>query len=216
MKKIMFNDRFGLTDAVLSGSKTQTRRIISNKHLEKLYGNNNFYNNLKGKNNDFIDSKINEILLPCSKYSKHETVAVAQSYDKIQFSHEKHPNICSPSGLIDIRLLESFAWVNKMFVKADLMPHQIKITNVRVERLQEISNEDCMKEGILYFGAGYYFIGDRTDGSEISYISHSDGRSYKAYGTPQKAYEVMIDKISGKGTWKRNPYVLVYDFELVK
>ena len=29
MKKIMFNDRFGLTEAVLSGRKTQTRRIIT-------------------------------------------------------------------------------------------------------------------------------------------------------------------------------------------
>lgn len=28
MKKIMFNDRYGLTQAILSGSKTQTRRIV--------------------------------------------------------------------------------------------------------------------------------------------------------------------------------------------
>lgn len=28
MKKIMFNDKFGLTQAVLDGRKTQTRRII--------------------------------------------------------------------------------------------------------------------------------------------------------------------------------------------
>lgn len=28
MKKIMFNDRYGLTEAVLSGRKTQTRRLI--------------------------------------------------------------------------------------------------------------------------------------------------------------------------------------------
>ena len=30
------------------------------------------------------------------------------------------------------------------------------------------------------------------------------------------AYEILIDKVSGKGTWERNPYVFVYDFELVK
>jgi len=29
MKKIMFNDRYGLTESVLSGRKTQTRRIIT-------------------------------------------------------------------------------------------------------------------------------------------------------------------------------------------
>ena len=27
--------------------------------------------------------------------------------------------------------------------------------------------------------------------------------------------ETVIDKISGKGTWERNPYVLAYDFEMV-
>ena len=34
--------------------------------------------------------------------------------------------------------------------------------------------------------------------------------------TPHEAYAALIDKISGKGTWERNPYVFVYDFELVK
>lgn len=29
MKKIMFNDRYGLTQAVLEGRKTQTRRILN-------------------------------------------------------------------------------------------------------------------------------------------------------------------------------------------
>ena len=31
MKKIMFNDRFGLTDAVLDGKKTMTRRLVGNR-----------------------------------------------------------------------------------------------------------------------------------------------------------------------------------------
>lgn len=36
MKKIMFNDRYGLTKAVLEGKKTQTRRVISDKILDKI------------------------------------------------------------------------------------------------------------------------------------------------------------------------------------
>ena len=34
--------------------------------------------------------------------------------------------------------------------------------------------------------------------------------------TPREAYAALIDKISGKGTWASNPYVFVYEFELVK
>ena len=35
-----------------------------------------------------------------------------------------------------------------MFVKSYACKHHIKITNVKVERLQDISDEDCLKEGV--------------------------------------------------------------------
>ncbi len=99
-----------------------------------------------------------------------------------------------------------------MFVRADLMPHRIRITNVRIERLQDISDEDCIKEGVgisstdnrigTPFGIPFnYFVGEDKKGCR--------------YSTPREAYVALIDKISGKGTWESNPYVFVYDFELV-
>lgn len=36
MKKIMFNDFYGLTQDVLEGRKTMTRRLISSKELERI------------------------------------------------------------------------------------------------------------------------------------------------------------------------------------
>lgn len=33
--------------------------------------------------------------------------------------------------------------------------------------------------------------------------------------SPKFAYAALIDKVSGKGTWESNPYVFVYDFELI-
>ena len=88
-----------------------------------------------------------------------------------------------------------------MFVRADLMPHRIRITNVRVERLQDISDEDCLKEGIIeeLFGTTpAYWVLDVC----FSNIRH--------------AFRNLIDKVSGKGTWDSNSYVFVYEFELVK
>lgn len=64
-----------------------------------------------------------------------EVVAIAQRYNDIPFTNEM-------AGL-------SIGWLNKMFVKSSLMPHQIKITNIRRERLQYISTDDCMREGIF-------------------------------------------------------------------
>lgn len=96
-----------------------------------------------------------------------------------------------------------------MFVRADLMPHQIRITNVRVEHLQDISDDDCIKEGVVENINRYYpcqFLKDCA--AELGWGL--------TYATPQIAYAILIDRTSGNGTWKSNPIVFVYDFELVK
>lgn len=103
-------------------------------------------------------------------------------------------------------LIKQPGWKNKMFVKADLMPHHICITNIRVERLQDISEEDCLKEGI--------WRDDNVGLEGVTYWYH--GLANSSFRTAKEAYASLIDKISGKGTWESNPWVFVYDFELVK
>lgn len=96
-------------------------------------------------------------------------------------------------------------YTNKMFVRTDLMPHHIRITHIRVERLQDISDEDCLKEGIWTRSGRWYCYDIIKRGMEF----------YDPYPDPCEAYSVLIDRISGKGTWDSNLYVFVYDFELV-
>ena len=192
MKKIMFNDKYGLTKAVLKGRKTMTRRIVPDgtplgnwEETEKM-----------------------------SRFKVGEVVAVAQSYNDsgwnpntLQQTFVKEPTVfpdldpISPlSGWIDLPLKYHKGWRNKMFVLADLMPHNIRITNVRLERLQDITDEDCLKEGV--------FLGQFHT---YSYV----GRPRCPFGTPREAFASLIDRISGKGTWQSNPLVYVYEFELI-
>ena len=100
-------------------------------------------------------------------------------------------------------------WGNKMFVKAEYMPHRIRITNIRAERLQDISEEDCLKEGIkfdfLYDEKFPYF-----------FTVQNKHKSRWNFRTAKEAFAALIDKTSGKGTWDKNPWVFVYEFELVK
>lgn len=35
-----------------------------------------------------------------------------------------------------------------MYVRAEMMPHQIRIIGIRCERLRDISDASCLKEGI--------------------------------------------------------------------
>ena len=88
-----------------------------------------------------------------------------------------------------------------MFTKAELMPHHIQITNVRVERLQDISDEDCLAEGIT------------NDCGVFKYTV--DNALTKTFMTAKEAYASLIDKVGKKGTWESNPWVFVYYFELV-
>lgn len=210
MKKIMFNDRYGLTDAVLGGRKTQTRRIITCPKSFKGQEVGGFYVYRRMSDNAVLEYPImhdadgfdidGAYILP--KYKVGEVVAVAQAYNDF-YNEECDPRIF-PDGA---------GWTNKMFVRADLMPHHIRIINVRVERLQDISNEDCIKEGIYKDDGKTYFNGYAF---QIVRDQYGNMLSKQWYSTPREAYATLIDKISGKGTWESNPYVFVYDFELVK
>lgn len=85
--------------------------------------------------------------------------------------------------------------------------HFIKITAVRAERLQDISEEDCLLEGISYF---------EDDKKFPPWGYQIPGKPKKYYASPKKAYADLIDEINGAGTQEGNPFVWVYDYELKK
>ena len=206
MKKIMFNDKFLLTKAVLEGRKTQKRQLIKCRKTFKGEWVAGFNIHIRPSDKKVVglpcmyDADESEFdggeILP--KYRVGEVVAVAQSY-KDCLAENPYNRAYFLNG--------SAGWNNKMFVDADKMPHQIRITNVRAERLQEISENDAIAEGIAYAGLTY------EDYGEPMFVI--DGCK-QTFGSAKDAYVWLIDKISGKGTWQSNPYVFVYDFELVK
>lgn len=200
MKKMMFNDRYGLTQAVISGRKTVTRRIIDPQgKYEKLRWWQpclEFEECLYG----YTENEGWEVIEP--RYNVGEIVAVAQRYDSFL-----HPN----NGVIEhdyqTTALASKGWDNKMFVKADLMPHQIQIRDLRIERLQDIS-DDYFKEGITLLAS--------ADDGRIQWGYADEHLRYYMFDSPREAFASLIDKVSGRGTWDRNPFVWRIEFELVK
>ena len=139
MNKIMFNDRYGLTQAVLDGKKTMTRRIVP----IDLYNQTDWKAVAEGDLEAVVDGEgYYHDIRNCGKYRVGEEVAIAQSYEAIGLTFISPPDTqwgCT---------YEMQGYGNKMFVRADLMPHRIRITNIKVERLQDISDEDCLKEGV--------------------------------------------------------------------
>lgn len=224
MKKIMFDDRYGLTDAVLKGKKTITRRLIKDGKLADAIYQFGIDRISLVKETSVTDANVvfgikvddEKMYIDCirPKYKVGEVVAVAQRYkDVVEKRDEAQETLCLYKiGEKYLTMEEMGAgWSNAMFTKADLMPHHIRITNIKIERLQDIPDEDCFKEGI-----GKYFIGFdslHTDYMGFTYSFDESGK-YK-YPNAKQAFARLINKVSKRGTWESNPYVFVYEFELV-
>lgn len=218
----MFNDRYGLTDAVIEGRKIMTRRLINPMPKDCATTHKNCW----GAN--WSDEPMSLVVdrdtggIYCkycgngvrlwdegyhykTKYKVGEIVAVAQSYERIGVPPQHYISRPDIDGYQIIS--KHKGWRNKMYVSADLMLHQIRITGIRCERLQDISDEDCVKEGVRVGSQAleypYYFI----DTKQFLICD---------YKSPRRAFAALIDKVAGRGTWDRNPWVVVYEFELVK
>lgn len=199
MQKIMFNDRYGLTDAVIDYIKNNTRRIEGGEQFQRAATSAEDFTYEEATGCIVMCCQGIEIFRHKCRYKVGEVVAVAQSY-----YHAFSPRCDIPVYGAD----RTPGWRNKLFVRADLMPHQICITGIKSERLQSISHDDAMREGIY------------MDGGDDSYMPHYfydyPNNPSEGFDTPREAFAALVDKVYGRGTWDRNPWVVVYEFELLK
>lgn len=210
MKKIMFNDRYGLTDAVLEGKKTMTRRNAVALNHPLVTDISEWGIDDKGKAYVMItySTGVKEAVYPI--YQPGEEVAIGQKYIDLKDDDAFYEALqkADPSFPMEC-IKDEKGCYNKMFVKAEWMPHRIRITNIQVERLQDISEEDIMCEGIME--------GEFMNTWDRYYFDEwGDVPNHITFKTPREAFAELIDRISGKGTWNRNPWVFVYEFELLR
>ena len=203
----MFNDRFGLTKAVLDGTKTMTRRVIPEllNVEDPDISEWGLTDGGKAMITLYEGGRPTTDIFPM--YQPGEVVAVAQKYIDLKDCDAFYEALHKDDPYMPLECIKGEKGTyNKMFVKAAWMPHQIRITNIKVERLQDISDEDCMCEGVTWDYDDYpimrrkvYFIND-----------------YEAFLSPRLAFAALINRICGKSMWELNPYVFAYTFELVK
>jgi hypothetical protein len=194
MKKIMFTD--DLTKAVLEGRKTMTRRIMAVQTDDmcaklQLDEQGRLYWRLAG---DAGFPEGGRFFRP--PFEANTIVALAQRYSDIVVQDPSLEDVL----IKRLHLEDAPGWSNKMYVASELMPHQIRINSWRVERLQDITEEDCLREGIY----------------EVPFCAWGWEDNGANFETPREAFAALINLISGKGTWERNPWVWVFDFNLVR
>lgn len=198
MQAMMFDDSVGLTTAVLEETKNMTRR-------EAFYGEvDNWYIDPR---TGFLMAELSNGKVVKSKHHIGEVVAVAMNYEKAGVATDKIVGYkLFDSEAKPVRADEHIGWRNKMYAKAIFMPNTFTIADIKCEKLQNISDEDCLREGIKKM---YY-------GNELWYEAFLTKVGCKAARTPKGAFEALIKKISRKGFWDSNPNVMCYSIKLNK
>ena len=82
----------------------------------------------------------------------------------------------------------------------------LEIVSVRVERLQDISYEDALAEGVLDFRQ---LIAPECQQGETA------DECARRLCWPQRSYRQLWESINGEGSWAKNPWVWVIEFRRI-
>lgn len=187
-RPILFNAP--MVQAVLNGSKTQTRRLVNSKHLSFI--ENSVAN--------FLGGKWEVRPLPYGKPGDQLWVretwssAVRNGYDA-RDDRGSYWYRATDDGEVD------GPWKPSIHMPRKASRIQLEITAVRIERLQDCSIPDAIAEGIAPDLDGW------TDYSNPS---------CQMCISPVDSYRTLWDSINGAGSWDSNPWVWVIEFKRVK
>lgn len=204
-----------MVQAILEGRKTQTRRIM--KH-QPPKGNYKFGINVSGtrcKENGLlhwigideeIEYKVTDSNQPYFKcpFNKGDIIWVRETFVPIKnsndFFYKADEGISVP--FFDYQQ----KWKPSLFMPKEACRLFLEVKDIRIERLNEISESDAIAEGV-----------------EIIHYAEPNVPIYNNYllkeklGTtnPILSYQTLWQKINGQNSWKENPFVWVYDFKVV-
>lgn len=139
-------------------------------------------------------------------YKVGEIIAIAQSYEEI-YKELKQRGAHHYAACLWAVYHKRVAWRNKMFVAADEMLHHIKVVAIREERLQDISDSDCIKEGIRK--------GEFMNTWNEYYFEVGETYNPVTARTPREAFSRLINGTCGNRTWSDNPMVWVVELKKV-
>jgi hypothetical protein len=180
--------------AILDGRKTQTRRVVKPEHLRGVVCDDTMYKQMKGR---------------CPYGQPGDVLWVRETW-------------CDPHHLVPEAGYQYKAskpdaplkWKPSIHMPREAARLFLSIKSVRVERLQEISREDCIKEGIDYritdFEKGYNLRGSWYDYERKTFNPLPSGKI-----SPSMSFMSLWRSINGPESWEANPWVWLVEFERI-
>lgn len=222
--------------AINNGSKTQTRRTV--KYSKKIDNPKIGFSSFTGKrefevrgvheNGQYGSSLFN------MKIDKGDILWVREThyaygwwihngnkktFKDFSFDHEGYRYIDNhPLQIESGRKDKKIGWFKRpsIFMPKDACRIFLKVTNVRVERLNEISEEDAVQEGILN-----YYSDICKSRKYKDYVTKPIGYGNVEHDYPEldnsiESFFSLWESINGKESLEANPFVWVYDFEKIE
>jgi hypothetical protein len=199
-----------MVQAILAGRKTQTRRVIKIDDAPE-----NWKISIAGTS--IVRTEPYDVKLP--RYAAGDVLWVRESWCENRGKYfYKADNICNgctedgiclPEGVakhITCELCEDrdgyIKWRSPRFMPKEAARIFLLVTNVRVERVQDITEEDAIAEGVLWERA-----------RKINQLETSDS----IYDNAKALFMRLWDSINAKRGygWDKNPWVWVVKFERI-
>ena len=186
MKPIIFSTP--MVQAILAGRKTQTRRVIKDKDIT-----NNFDIDVDGSAYAYINPATGDSCPPTAiaKYQVGDILWVRETWGKDENGEYVYRTNYGTTE-DDSFPLSMFRWRPSIHMPREAARIFLKVTNVRVERLQDITEEEAIKEGAKAYGP-----------------NNCSGTSARI------AFAEIWDKTTTEHEWRTNPWVWVIEFEKI-
>ncbi len=179
--------------ALLNGA-TQTREII---HEPIIYSNDSKFMEFQGADGASDVEPLKDFIDIFSPYKIGDEVFIKEKFTK--WGKNTIFNATTTVGK-DFMDLVGIKWKPLENMTEKESRFTLKIINVRIERLQDLSEEDALKSGI--------------NKKKIDSLYDYKGSKYK---NPETIFKLIWNESAKDGfKWDDNPYVFVYDFEIVE
>ena len=217
-----------MVKAILDGKKTMTRHLVKFKdfttdsitplHIELAEGRYCLFNERNGWLIGYPKCKFGEI---------GDRLWVRETWQEIgpdclltykatypSDLYAKRPELENVPPLAGLKE-RGYLWKSPMLMPRWASRILLEIIDIRVERLQDISEADALKEGIR----NYNFEMEDSPDTYVGYthLQKDDGKS-TLYKTPAIAFERLWDTLNAKKgyPWSSNPWVWVVEFKVIE
>lgn len=209
--------------ALLAGTKTQTRRVVSWTNSTRNGGKSHIYDfsrawtdrGYPSKDGGYHDHYLHvpywhkterddgaSDRVRC-RWESGDMLWVRETFHRAlavkAFYRASHEELLADDGWTG-------PWTPAIHMPRELSRITLRITDVRVERLQDISEADARAEGISW-NPNLDPVGPCKWASAV--------RSNTGWNTAVAAYEELWESINGAGSWASNPFVWAIAFEKV-